>query len=68
MCVLRLAWNDRYAAYAQLRHGVEQAAGASDADRWLQVNPLRARMFADLSEVLRAYVVDKAPADEGGAC
>jgi hypothetical protein len=25
-------------------------------------------MFADLSEVLRAYVVDKAPADEGGAC
>ncbi|ADC45056.1 hypothetical protein Rmet_6439 [Cupriavidus metallidurans CH34] len=51
-----------------MRQGVAQAAGASDADRWLQVNPLRARMFADLSEVLRAYVVDKAPADEGGAC
>lgn len=58
-------WTDRYTDYARQRRLVEQAPGMSDVDRQQQVDQLRAQMFSDPSEALRAHVVDKAGAEAG---
>lgn len=55
-------WNDRYADYARQRRQIDQSTGLTEADRQQQSAQLRAQMFADPSEALRAYVTDVAAA------
>jgi lipase chaperone LimK len=54
------AWRAKYADYAAQRAGIE-AMGMPSAEREAQIAQLRARVFANSGEVLRATSLDRGP-------
>ncbi|WP_454720867.1 MULTISPECIES: lipase secretion chaperone [Cupriavidus] len=61
------SWQDRYRDYARQRAQLAQFPGLSEADRQQQLAQLRAQMFSDPGEALRAYAHDRASQEQAAA-